>query len=180
MVAPRLFLPVFAALVCVSGAGSLACGDTADAVATSTAQALAEPSPNLVAERAVVPTPPLVAADHFQLGGGALQISYDRTAGVLVYQDALLNRTFSGSEVHTDESLAGTMVSVVTRPSVDTGSTTFSLLVPRVTLEPGASAPVQTVGIGAQHRFSVVRQDDLGQLDSYGVTTLVGTATGTQ
>jgi len=67
---------------------------------------------------------------------------------------------------------------VVIRHTIDSGSTTFTLLVPRVEVAASGSQQVQTVGITATHRFSVVRRFDDGQLDSYEVATLTGTATG--
>lgn len=42
--------------------------------------------------------------------------------------------------------------------TVDTGSTTFSVLIPQTTLSntPGSSAHIRTEGITTVHRFSVV------------------------
>jgi len=54
--------------------------------------------------------------------------------------------------------------------------TTFTLLVPRVQLEPNQSAPVDTLGITAIHRFSLVPALQHGQQDIYSVDRLHGTA----
>ena len=60
----------------------------------------------------------------------------------------------------------------------DVGSTTFSLLIPRIEVNMlGAVAQVRTLGITTMHSTPfVVPGTVLGQLDSYTVTQLRGTA----
>jgi hypothetical protein len=125
-------------------------------------------------------TPKLVHANHFQLSGGHLHVTYapfvEAGLPAFVYQDAHGSQTFHGSDIQSVSTEAGTLVTVVTRRTIDTGSTTFSLLVPRVNVVFSGSAPVHTSGIAAIHRFSVVEAFDRGQLDLYTFTPLSGTA----
>jgi hypothetical protein len=118
----------------------------------------------------------------YQFAGHGIQVSY-RTAGFrapfVTYQDAHRSLTFSGDQVRLVEVQdLGTVVSVTLMLTVDTGSTTFSFLVPRVNLPShiGASAPVYTEGVTTVHRFSLAPQFDLGQLETYSVVPLRGTA----
>jgi hypothetical protein len=59
--------------------------------------------------------------------------------------------------------------------TVDSGSTTFTLLVPRVNMHAGESIAIRTDGITALHRFSIAPVLH-GQLDFYTVHPLSGTA----
>lgn len=59
----------------------------------------------------------------------------------------------------------------------DAGSTTFSVLIPIVHLSSkNPSAPVQTDGITTVQRFSISPALDLGQIQTYHVTKLNGSA----
>ncbi len=66
-------------------------------------------------------------------------------------------------------------MSVTTVMTIDAGSTTFSLLIPRVSVQKGKAAHIRTFGITASHRRTI---DVLahGQLDTYQVRLLTGTA----
>jgi len=120
--------------------------------------------------------------DLYQLAGGGMQVSYRTTgfrAPFVTYQDAHRSLTFSGDQVRLVEVPdLGTSVSVTLMLTVDAGSTSFTFLVPRVNLpnQIGASTPIHTDGITTVHRFSIAPQFDLGQLDSYTVVPLRGTA----
>jgi hypothetical protein len=70
----------------------------------------------------------------------------------------------------------GDVVSVVIRRTIDSGSTTFSLLVPNVNIVAGQQAAIHTEGITAIHRLSLAPGLDQGQRDQYSVTPLEGTA----
>jgi hypothetical protein len=72
----------------------------------------------------------------------------------------------------------GTVVSVTLVLTVDSGSITFSVLIPDVNLpdQRGASAPIQTEGITTTHRFSIVPIFNQGQRELYSVTPLSGSA----
>jgi hypothetical protein len=92
------------------------------------------------------------------------------------YQDAIQSRTFSGKEIQIVDTEAAQIVSVVLRLTPDSGSTTFTLLVPRVNLPAGQPTPVCTDGVTAIHRFALAPALLQGQLDHYSVTPLTGTA----
>ena len=59
--------------------------------------------------------------------------------------------------------------------TIDTGYTSFSLLIPKVNL---GSAPAQlsTYAVTTTHRFGVVAAFNKGQTESYSVVHLTGTA----
>lgn len=116
----------------------------------------------------------------FQLSGHHLHVSY-ATSGIdgkphFTYQDVHQSLNFSGDEIRRDDSDLGAIVSVSIRRTVDQGSTTFSLLVPRVNLGTAQSAAIRTVGITTIHRLSLVPALDQGQQDLYTVTRLGGSA----
>jgi hypothetical protein len=67
-------------------------------------------------------------------------------------------------------------VSVTIDLTVDSGSTTFSLLVPTVNLGNAVSTPISTIGITTHHKFSLIPSLNLGQTEMYTVTQLTGTA----
>ncbi|HEV3155894.1 MAG TPA: hypothetical protein VGZ00_00940 [Candidatus Baltobacteraceae bacterium] len=122
----------------------------------------------------------LVIPDLFQVSGDGLHITYlTQVAGgkpQLVYQDATQRLVFNGDEITRAESELGTTLSVFLRRTVDAGSTTFTLLLPRVNLRARESVPINTFGITTVHRFSLVPILDYGQLDTYRVEQLRGTA----
>lgn len=116
----------------------------------------------------------------YNLKGGQIQITYS-TSGIdgkphFNYQDAQQTLSFVGGEIRTTPSELGTLVSVSIRRTVDTGSTSFTLLVPNVNLNQGKTAQVTTEGITTVHRFSVIPKFNQGQTESYAVTPLTGTA----
>jgi hypothetical protein len=143
------------------------------------------------------PTPAApVQPNHFELsgphhhghhGGGHIHVSYTTHSGLSTpefpqgppqfsYQDASQSHAFSGKQIQIVDTEAGQIVSVVLRLTPDSGSTTFSLLVPRVNLPDGHPTPISTDGITAIHRFSIAPGLLQGQLDHYSVTPLHGTA----
>jgi hypothetical protein len=69
---------------------------------------------------------------------------------------------------------AGTLVSVPIFVSVDSGSTSFSVMIPRVDLGSSDSTNIATFGVTALHRFGIPAP--LGQLDFYTTHQLQGTA----
>ncbi len=124
---------------------------------------------------------PTVAPDLFVLAGGGLHVSYSTTSIVgtphLTYQDAQRTLSFSGNQIRTvDVPDLGTVVSVTIMLTVDSGSTTFSLLIPRVQLPGEQSVPISTEGITTVHKFSIIPALNHGQKDFYTVTPLTGTA----
>ena len=118
------------------------------------------------------------APNLYQLSGKHLNITYS-TTGIdgkphFSYQDLQQTLSFTGDQIRGVVTEIGTLVSVTIRLTVDTGGTTFSLLLPRVNIPGEQSVPVETVGITTLHRFSVLPIN--GQRDFYTVTRLQGSA----
>ena len=118
------------------------------------------------------------APNLYQLSGKNLNITYS-TSGIdgkphFSYQDLQQTLNFAGDQIRSVETEIGTLVSVTVRMTVDTGGTTFSLLLPRVDIPGEQSVPIQTVGITTLHRFSIIPMN--GQRDFYTVTRLHGSA----
>jgi hypothetical protein len=115
------------------------------------------------------------------LAGGGINVRYTTAGPHFQYQDLTLNHDFTGQEVRVvHESDIGTLVSVTLQLTVDSGSTTFTVLLPRVNLPAPpalpAMVPVMTDGITTIHHLSLVTAFQHGQQDSYTVTRLYGTA----
>jgi len=139
-----------------------------------------------------MPSPALVQPNHYQFSGGHhhgghLNVTYTTHSGPATpdfpqgppqfsYQDASQSLSFSGKDIEVVETELGQVVSVRIRMTVDSGSTTFSVLVPRVNLVPGQPASIHTEGITAIHRLSLAPGLNHGQLDQYSVMPLHGTA----
>lgn len=121
-----------------------------------------------------------VQPNSFQLTGRGITVSYSTTSidgkPRLTYRSMMQSLTFSGDEIDVQDTPLGTLVSVRIMMTVDSGSTTFSLLIPRCNLNPGESLTIRTRGITAVHRFSVLPQFNHGQLDTYTGVILRGTA----
>lgn len=117
------------------------------------------------------------APNLYRLQGGHVHVTYS-TSGVphFTYQDAKQTLQFSGQQIQTSSTSIGTLVTVTIRMTVDTGSTSFTLLVPKVNLKPGKAAAISTVGITTSHKFSVVPMMNEGQVELYTTTALSGTA----
>ncbi|WON73842.1 hypothetical protein [Nitrosospira sp. Is2] len=116
--------------------------------------------------------------NHYDLSGRNLHAVYS-TTGIdgephFSYQDLQQTLNFSGDEIRLAATEIGTLVSVTTRMTVDTGGTTFSVLLPMVTIPGEQTVPVRTIGITTLHRFSIVLA--AGQRDFYTVTPLNGSA----
>jgi hypothetical protein len=117
----------------------------------------------------------------FLLQGAGIQVSFS-TGGFgsklhLTYQDANGSQSFSDNQVNVTQTPIGNLVTVAIRRTVDSGSTSFSVLIPTVNLTgPGQAAPVSTEGITTVHRFSVIPTFNQGQTELYQVTPLSGTA----
>ncbi len=114
----------------------------------------------------------------YQLSGKHLDITYS-TSGIdgkphFSYQDLQQTLSFSGDQIRSVETEIGTLVSVTIRLTVDTGGTSFSLVLPHVSIPGEQSVPIQTFGITTLHRFSIL--PITGQRDFYTVTRLHGSA----
>lgn len=121
-----------------------------------------------------------VTPNLFQLRGSHLHVTY-ATTGIdgrpsLTYQDAHLGKSYRGEDVRVVECDVGSLVSVTLRMTVDMGSTSFSLLIPRMRISQGEAATVHTECITTLHSTSIAPQALHGQLDTYHVAVLQGTA----
>ncbi len=122
-----------------------------------------------------------VAPNLYDLRGGRLHISYSTTSisgrPLFTYQDRTRTLSFSGDQIQVEKvANLGTVVTVVIRRTIDSGNTTFSLVVPDVTLGRDRTANITTEGITTIHRFSMLPADQQEQRSIYRVTTLKGTA----
>jgi hypothetical protein len=122
-----------------------------------------------------------VTPNLFHLSGHHIHVTYTTTgiAGQpsMTYQDQHQSKSFHGDEIRTVESDLGTTVSVTLRVMPDVGSTTLTVLIPRMQIARGAIAPVDTYCITTMHSMPFVVPGTVqGQLDTYTVTKLRGTA----
>ena len=119
-------------------------------------------------------------ANSYDLSGNGITIKYSSTslAGdpLFHYQDRRTKRDFRGDEVRTEKSELGSLVSVTLELLVDRGSTTFTVLVPKVNVGASGPADVSTYGITTEHRTSIAGPIMPGQLDTYAAIELKGTA----
>lgn len=120
-----------------------------------------------------------MAPNRYQLSGGHMNITYS-TSGFdgkphFSYQDGSQTMNFTGSQIRETKTDIGTLVSVTIRMTVDSGSTSFTLLVPDVRLT-SYEAQIHTIGITTIHKFSVVPAANQGQTGVYTTTELSGTA----
>jgi hypothetical protein len=120
----------------------------------------------------------MVEPNLFVLSGENINVTYSTTGidGIphFNYQDVQQTRDFSGDEIRSVETEVGTLVSVTIRLTVDTGGTTFSILLPRVNIPGEVSVPIQTIGITTIHKSPIVPK--IGQRDFYTVISLTGSA----
>ena len=117
-------------------------------------------------------------ANLFHLRGHMLRVEYNATSVTgqpsLIYTSHGTTRQFDGAALERLDTHAGTLVSVVVELTIDVGSTTLSVLIPRVDVDLGQLAPVATVAVLTQHRLSRLRI--LGQQEHYSVVHLTGDA----
>lgn len=99
---------------------------------------------------------------RYELAGGDIHITYATTSltgqPTFDYRDAVQVRSFTGDQIQsmlaTD---IGTLVTVVIHLTLDASSTTFSVLLPKVNLEPSSSGVlIVAEGITTRHRFPIV------------------------
>ena len=117
-------------------------------------------------------------ANMYELHGAGIHITYSSTSfsgqPLLTYHDHSQVKDFIGDQIKTAQTDIGTLVTVVIHMTVDRGSTTFSLLIPRVNLPPTDVANITAEGITTLQKFSV--PPPVGQTQLYTVHTLHGTA----
>jgi hypothetical protein len=117
--------------------------------------------------------------NFYEVQGDGIYITY-ATTGVagdpqFSYQDTNLSKSFSGKDIRVDGTEVGSLVTVTIALTVDQGSTTFSLLVPRINLRLFETAQISTIGITTIHRFSIIGPPH-GQDDYYAAHVLSGSA----
>lgn len=122
----------------------------------------------------------LVTPNLFQLTGSHIHITYTSSSidgtPTMTYQDPYQGMSFQGAQIREVECDLGTLVSVTLRMTVDTGSTSLSVFIPRARIEQGTMTAIHTDCVTTVHRFSVIPSFNLGQLDTYTVVPLHGTA----
>ncbi len=121
------------------------------------------------------------AANLYDLHSKDLHITYTTTGfdgkAHFTYQRGKKTLNFAGDQIRTVGTEIGTLVTVTIVNTVDTGSTSFSLLIPAVNLDQTTlEAPIKTEGITTIHKFSVIPTFNSGQIDDYKFTNLTGTA----
>jgi hypothetical protein len=116
--------------------------------------------------------------NFYVLSGKHIHITYSTTSidgkPRFDYQDQHQTLNFSGDEIRSVQTEVGTLVSVTIRLTVDTGGTTFSILLPRVNIPGEQTMPIRTVGITTLHKFSI--GPAVGQRDFYTVIRMKGSA----
>lgn len=121
-----------------------------------------------------------VTPNHYQLSGHHIHVTYSTTSltgePILSYMDAHQAKSFRGDEIRAIACDLGTLVSVTLHMTVDVGSTTFSLFIPRMEIAQGTSATVRTYGVTTMHSMPFAPPAARGQLDTYTVKDLHGTA----
>ncbi|MCC5645073.1 hypothetical protein LC607_19445 [Nostoc sp. CHAB 5824] len=91
------------------------------------------------------------------------------------YQEQKQTLNFTGDQIRTVDTEIGTLVTVTIKKTVDTGNTTFTLLIPRVNLGYSNEVKIETKGITTTNRFSVIPQFNQGQKQTYTTIHLKGT-----
>ena len=96
----------------------------------------------------------------YQLSGKGIQVTYSTTSisgkPLFNYHEGSVVKNFSGDEIQTAETILGNLVTVFIIRTVNSGSTTFTLLIPSVNLPASNSAHIATEGITTLHKFSIV------------------------
>ena len=114
----------------------------------------------------------------YELHGEGIHVTYSTTSfsgkPLLTYHDAFQLKNFSGDQINALQTEIGTLVTVVLHLTVDSGSTTFSLLIPNVILPPSNVASISAEGITTMQKFSI--PPPVGQTQFYTVHKLHGTA----
>lgn len=126
-------------------------------------------------------TTPTVAPNLYQLSGHHVHVTFSPSSvdgkPILTYQDSHQSISFKGNDIRTVECDLGILVSVTLRTKPDVGSTSLSVVIPRMRISPTSIAAVHTECITTVHSMGFIRPEFVqGQLDTYTVTNLHGTA----
>jgi hypothetical protein len=117
----------------------------------------------------------------FDLEGGGATVSYSASsiAGVPQFSYADQNRSVkqSGSEIRTVETEVGLLVTIDVELVPDLHTVSFTLILPHIMLPNGTGAgAVHTIGVLTTNRTSTAPQTIVGQVQSYRILALCGTA----
>ena len=123
----------------------------------------------------------LVIANRYDLRGRGVSVIYGLAGAdgqpYLNYTDQNVSRVFKGDEIRIIKNTdLATLVSVSIHLTVDCGSTSFTVLLPRMKVSQGQAAPTHAIGITTIHRSNVVPMFNRGQIDTYSTVNLAGTA----
>jgi hypothetical protein len=116
----------------------------------------------------------------YELSGDGIKITYTLEPILggpqFNYDDGKKSHLFKGGEIRTEDTEIGTLVSVTIHLGVDTGSTSFSVVLPKVGLGTSSSEPITTIGITTVHKRRIPGPTPPGQDDLYTVHPMKGTA----
>ena len=116
----------------------------------------------------------------YQLAGDGIELTYTVSningEAQLDYQDAQGSRTFTGNETTSEQSALGTLVTVFLLGTIDSGSTTLTLIVPAVNLGTTTQQPIETFAVVTTNLFSILELHTPRQTQVYHVSSLQGTA----
>ena len=147
---------------------SFALGITLTAIPVLQSHALEEKTPNLY------------HLTGYNLKNEKVSINYSTSSitgkPLFNYQDQKQTLNFQGDEIRTVETEIGTLITVTLKKTVNTGSTTFSLLIPHINLGYSNEVKIVTNGITTFNRFSTIPQFNQGQKQTYKIIRLTGTA----
>lgn len=117
--------------------------------------------------------------NFYELAGDGIQLTYSTSSFEgsphFNYHSASVNKLFVGEQIRLVETELGTLVTVMINQTPDAGSTSFTLLVPRVNLRVSDGANIVTEGITTLHKTSIIGPPN-GQTDFYTTHRLHGTA----
>src|SRR5271165_1733529 len=127
----------------------------------------------------MTPQTAAVQANLFELSGHGTSIAYSTTSidgkPRFHYKDHNVDLNFSGSEIRTEDSELGKLVTVSIKRTIDTGNTTATLLLPAVDLAGANERPLTTVVIVSKH-IGPIHPGHTGQEQDYAATVLHGHA----
>ena len=119
-----------------------------------------------------------VQPNQYILNDEDLTVTYtllDPSNPTLTYNDGAQTRNFRGSEIRVMHTEIARLVTVTTRMTVDTGSTSFSVLIPAVLSPDGQSQTFETVGISTVHKTGPMIPSP-GARETYEISKMRGTA----
>lgn len=118
--------------------------------------------------------------NSYTLQGGGVKVNYS-VSGFdgkphFTYQTSSQTLSFSGDQIRTTSTEFGTIVSVTLTIRVDSGSTSFTLLVPHVNLGTNLTSHIASEGLITRHKLAPLRGLPLGQTEVYTPFCMQGTA----